>query len=631
MSQKNKTEQKANRISQLQKGTISLRREKEDLKKELKLVKALLTNFQRLTQKTHFSLTLDSSGKIRWEGGKKIFQEWLGLRSLLWPPEPPASLMPDCHKDFKDWWQKILQGKEATADFHMKTKKGQECWVRAFGYPLLRRQPNKSERITGFFQDITREKKLEAQLKESENTYRRIIEEAVEGFFQSTPDGHFLRANKAMARILGYDSPEELINSPQPLAGVSYVHPEKREEYKRLMEKEGQVRGFIFQVSHPDGRRSWLLENSRAIRDEEGNILYYEGHVQDITTQKEIETSLFESQARLESLINAAPDIIYFKNKEGKYLIVNQAFERAFCWKKEDIVGKGDEDILPPELAFQCRLSDAAAVNNRRPTIKEERIKNEMGQEIIFETIKAPVFAPDGSLTGIVGISRDITRRRKAEEELRSLLREKEILLREIHHRVKNNMQVISSLLSLQAQKLGDSQAVQSLRECQERIQSMALVHDQLYQQESYHRIEFSSYLRRLASHLFRAYKTDASLIQLRMEAEEIHLSINTAIPCGLIVNELVTNALKHAFSPGQKGEIIISLRQRDHGQYILQVKDNGRGLPPDVDLNQPGTFGLEIVKILATQLGSSLEVNREGGTEFCLSFEDQAYQLPGQ
>lgn len=463
-------------------------------------------------------------------------------------------------------------------------------------------------------------------LKQSEAYYRRIINKAVEGFFQSTPEGRFLKANLTMARILGYKSPQDLIKSSQPLAKITYIDPEKREEYLKLMKEKGQVKGFIFQIRRPDGQTGWLLENARAVRDKNGHILYFEGHVQDITQLKEIERALIESQARLESLIDAASDLIYFKNSERKYMIINQAFEQTLGIKKSDILGRRDEEVLPSDLAAQCRQSDEEIFAHKKIVIKEETIQLGPGRKMIFETIKSPVLASDGSIIGLVGISRDVTERKKVEAELHSLLKEKEILLREIHHRVKNNMQVISSLLSLQAQKLDDYRAREAFKECQGRIRSMSLIHDKFYQQEALDQIEFSSYLRSLAVHLFHAYQVDASSIKLRIEAEKTLLNLNTAIPCGLIVNELVTNALKHAFAPKEKGEIIVSLNQKENGEFLLRVKDNGRGLPPDLNLNEPGTLGLEIVTILVNQIGGHLELKVNDGTEFQISFKEKSF-----
>lgn len=571
----------------------------------------------------HFSLVIDTKQNIQIEWGEEVFQKFLLFSPTRLPPEMPTSLESRSRRKYQAWWRRLLQGHQATVDLCRQNKKGQVGWVRVSGYPYWDSKEKRITRITGFIQDITREKKLEKTIREKENYYRRMIDEAVEGFFQSTPDGRFIKANLAMAKILGYESPQQIINSPQPLAQISYVQPENRQEYLRLMKEKGEVKGFIFQIRRPDGQICWLLENARAIKNKKGQILYFEGHVQDITQLKEIERALLESQARLESLIDAAPDLVYFKDNEGKYLIVNRAFEQTFGRKKEEILGRRDEDILPISLAQQCQQSDKKVLANRKTIRQEEILEKEKEQTIIFETIKSPVVAPDGSIVGLVGISRDITNRKNTEAKLRFLLQEKETLLREIHHRVKNNMQVISSLLNLQAQKLDDPKARQALKECQERIRSMSLIHDRLYQQDSLHQVEFSSYLRSLASYLFHAYQIDANLIQLRLDTEEIILNINTAIPCGLIINELVTNALKHAFLPGEKGEIVITLKKKKDGDYILGVKDNGRGLPSNIDLSQPRTLGLEIVTILVNQINGHLELKVNGGTEFLIHFKE--------
>ncbi len=582
-------------------------------------------NLKLIAPERHFSIVISSKGRAKREWGQESLMEKLGFFSRSFPPEPPTSLHPRSRRQFKAWWTKLLQGKSAISDFCYLEAKNKKIWIRAFGHPQFNKKGKRITRITGFLQNVTQEKNLELLFKERETYYRRIINEAVEGFFQSTPDGRFLKANQAMARILGYQSPLDLIKAPQPLAKISYVDPEKREEYTKLMKETGQVKGFVFQVRRPDGQTTWLLENARAVRDKNGNILYFEGHVQDITQLKETERALMESQARLESLIDAAPDLIYFKDNERKYLIINRAFEQTLGIKKSEILGHRDEEVLPADLAAQCSQSDEEILANRKIIIREE-IWQSGKKKIIFETIKSPVLAADGSITGLVGISRDITERKKVEVELRSLLEEKEVLLREIHHRVKNNMQVISSLLSLQAQKLDDSMAREAFKECQERIRSMSLIHDQFYQQEDLSQIEFSSYLRSLAAHLFRAYQVDAHMIKIRVEAEKTFLNLNTAIPCGLMVNELITNALKHAFPPNEKGEIIVSLNQKENGEYLLRVKDNGRGLPPNINLKEPATLGLEIVTILVNQIGGQLEVKVNGGTEFQISFKEQSF-----
>jgi PAS domain S-box-containing protein len=217
--------------------------------------------------------------------------------------------------------------------------------------------------------------------------------------------------------------------------------------------------------------------------------------------------------------------------------------------------------------------------------------------------------------------------RRRAEERIKASLAEKEVLLKEIHHRVKNNMQVISSLLSLQADHISDPKVLELFEDSQHRIQSMALVHETLYQSHDLSQVNLGTYLHELADELWRSYGTRAQQVRLSFQAEEILVGIDTAIPCGLIVNELVSNALKHAFPDGRAGEVRIRLRKGTRSTYVLAVHDTGIGLPEDVDLRQAESLGLRLVTSLTEQLSGSMEVERIGGTRFTLSLSGLKHQ----
>ena len=232
-----------------------------------------------------------------------------------------------------------------------------------------------------------------------------------------------------------------------------------------------------------------------------------------------------------------------------------------------------------------------------------------------------------GQMKGVIEYVRDITERKKAEDRLQESLQEKEVLLREIHHRVKNNMQVISSLLNLQSRQIKDPFVLEMFKESQRRIRSMALIHERLYQSSDFSRIEFSQYLRNLATHLFHSYQVDASRVYLKIEAEEVHLNINTAIPCGLIVNELVSNALKHGFPEGRSGELGIDLRRAEGDAYVLRVKDDGVGFPEELDFRKTETLGLQIVNTLVSQIDASIDLVRDKGTEFTIHFQEVKYR----
>jgi PAS domain S-box-containing protein len=338
--------------------------------------------------------------------------------------------------------------------------------------------------------------------------------------------------------------------------------------------------------------------------------------------------SLGEVRSQFESLLQAIPDVVYIKDEAGRNRVVNDAFLRLAGRTSEDVIGLTDDEILPPDLSAKCRESDERAIRERSAVRLEEKSIGPDGAARYYETIKAPIFGEEEKIIGLVGVSRDITERKRMEEALRKSLREKEILLKEIHHRVKNNMQIISSLLNLQAKTIRDPAALEGLAECQNRIHSMALIHEKLYRSKDISSLEFGEYVRSLATALFRTCRADPGLIRLVFETEETFLDIDTAIPCGLIVNELVLNAIKHAFPGGRTGEIRIALGRKERGGCRLAVSDTGIGFPEQADFRKTETLGLHLVMMLVEQIDGTIKMTRRGGTTFDIAFHGPKSKL---
>lgn len=215
----------------------------------------------------------------------------------------------------------------------------------------------------------------------------------------------------------------------------------------------------------------------------------------------------------------------------------------------------------------------------------------------------------------------DITKRKRAEQQLKTSLEEKEVLLREIHHRVKNNLQIIVSLLSLQSEYVQDKQAVELFRESQFRVKSMALLHERLYETEDLAHINFSDYIRDLTNELLCSYGSDAMNIKLKINVKDVFPSVDVAVPCALIINELVSNCLKHAFPKGRAGEIRIEFDSDKQDNYTLLISDDGVGFAKDVDFPDGRTLGLQLVSTLAEQLQGSVVLDKSAGTSFKISF----------
>jgi two-component sensor histidine kinase len=215
----------------------------------------------------------------------------------------------------------------------------------------------------------------------------------------------------------------------------------------------------------------------------------------------------------------------------------------------------------------------------------------------------------------------EITQRMEAEAQIRAALHEKEVLLKEVHHRVKNNLQVISSLLNLQAGQISDPDTVSVLRESQNRVRSMALIHEKLYQSEDLAHVDFAGYLYSLVTSLAQTYRVNPEKVMIRVHSDKISLNIDTAIPCGLIVNELVSNGLKHAFPAEASGTIDVTCSQDERGRCTLAVCDDGVGLPDSLNLDRIQSLGLKLVTSLVRQIEGELTTSSQGGARFEISF----------
>jgi PAS domain S-box-containing protein len=251
----------------------------------------------------------------------------------------------------------------------------------------------------------------------------------------------------------------------------------------------------------------------------------------------------------------------------------------------------------------------------------ESKVKCKNGKEIWTSNMLTPIFDNERSLKKVVVIQTDITYRKSMEEQIRASLEEKGLLLREIHHRVKNNLQIIISLFNLQSHYVNDEKAFAALKEGQDRIKSMALIHERFYQNEGLSRIDFDEYIKRLVENLLLSFNVPTDKIRYTVEAEKISLDIDTAVPCGLIINELVSNTIKHAFVETESGELQITFRKLENDQLELIIHDNGKGLPEGFSIEDSDSLGMQLINALANQLDAKLTVESGKGATFRLNF----------
>jgi len=376
-----------------------------------------------------------------------------------------------------------------------------------------------------------------------------------------------------------------------------------------------------------------------------------------------LKNSFVPEKVPFTSIANIAKDAIIILDDEGRIVYWNPMASRIFGYKKSEILGKEAHLVLSPPQYH-------SAYQQGYPKFSAEGRGKVIGRTLELEAIRknGEVFPIELTLSLLhvgerhfaLGIVRDITRRKKAEEELekyrqkleelveertrklretnkrlrveikirrqieqelKQSLKEKEVLLQEIHHRVKNNFQLVCSLLNLQAFHTSSEEARRALQEGQARIRSMALIHEMLYQSFYQGEVNFAQYIKNLVSHLQQMESVANKDIQIKIKVEDIYLDLKKAIPCGLIVNEIITNAFKHAFPDRDRGEINIEMRAKDH-QVYFQISDDGVGVPPEIDVFQSKTLGLRLIHDLVQQLRGEIRMERHQGTAYFISFK---------
>ncbi len=345
---------------------------------------------------------------------------------------------------------------------------------------------------------------------------------------------------------------------------------------------------------------------------------------QEIIERKAAERELEERQKYLISILRDAPDAIVVTDPDLKVVEWNPGAEKTFKYSKKETIGKNINDLVVGKDKVQegIHLGKKIIAGNLIQPFETIR-KNKHGNSINVILAASPIMVEE-KLIGMVIVYTDITHQKEHEKQLQKSLTEKEILLKEIHHRVKNNLTVISDLLSLQSRYLDDNQAKEMFQESRNRVLTMMKIHEKLYQSQDFTKVNFKNYLESTVNNLFKTYGINWDNITYTVDVENVSLSIEKAIPCGLIINELVTNSLKHAFSEikGKKGVIEILMYKVNDKNIELIIRDNGKGLPENINLNKTDSLGLKLVDILSKgQLDGEVSINRNGGTEFKIKF----------
>jgi PAS domain S-box-containing protein len=503
------------------------------------------------------------------------------------------------------------------SEYRIVLPSGEVRWISALGHATY--DPDGApRRMSGICIDISERMRVEETLRQSEERYRTLFESMAEGFAlhelivddQGKPcDYRFLEVNPAFGRLTGLD--------PRAIVGrtvrqvIPTVEPSWIDTYGAVVRTGESVRFErylaavdrwydVFAYSPAPGRFATAFT--------------------DITARKGAEAALRQSREDLDR----AQEV----GQVGSWRL--DVRRNVLTWSDENyrIFGAPAgtpqtynsflETIHPDDREYVDAMWSAAL--RGEPYDIEHRIV--VHGQVKWVREKAYLELDEaGALRGGFGITQDITDRKLAEQQLRESLAEKELLLREIHHRVKNNLQVVSSLVSLQADALTDPRFREVFNDVRNRVRSMGLVHEKLYQSGGLSRLDFADYAAGLTRSLWNAHGAVGARVKLQLEVEPVALSVATAVPCGLILNELVSNALKHAF-PSGGGKVTVGLaREPASGRLCLRVVDDGVGLPAGFDWRHARSLGLRLVQMLAAQLDGSVEAGAGPGTEFRVSF----------
>jgi PAS domain S-box-containing protein len=346
-----------------------------------------------------------------------------------------------------------------------------------------------------------------------------------------------------------------------------------------------------------------------------------------ITERNRAEKEIIKQKTYFEALFNSAPEAIVSLNMNHEIIEINPYFESLFGYTIDEVIGKNIDEIIVPSYGVkESEEMTEQLISGKIIRVESERQKK--NGTLIYVSVSGSPIIVEGIQVGVYVMYTDISQRKEAEVKINKSLREKEIMLQEIHHRVKNNLQVICSLLNLQSKYIDDQKALDMFLESRDRVRSMALVHERLYRSNDLSMIDLSKYVRGLVGGLCRSYKSNRVKIGFHIKVNGCALGIDQAVPCGLIINELVSNSLKHAFPLSWEGNqrIGVSLLASKKSEIILTISDNGIGMPQDLDVEHSKTLGLHLVTILVeNQLNGKMKIENRNGTKFRIKFKVQS------
>jgi|SRR5690554_1109214 len=442
--------------------------------------------------------------------------------------------------------------------------------------------------------------------------------------FDHAPTGYATLNSKGIIEEINITGASILLSDAKKIKGIPFTQFIIEEDCKRFMQYLNQCKNSSghcvekFKLKNKNGNHLVVELTTLPYIDDKTKKLTYRISISDVSEQEKIEKSLYESEERFRLMADASPNYIWMTDKNNQLEYMNRT--------KLDFLGRDFDDLKQNQEWYNTRHPDdiekfikefnEASGKYDIFTI-EIRVKRKDGVYRWLLESAAPRFLKDGTFIGYIGFSMDITETKEYRIKIEKSLKEKEVLLKEIHHRVKNNLQIISSLLNLQRGYIKDDKMLNIFRSSQSRISAMALLHEKLYGSKNLSNIDFKDYVRSITRSLLNTYKNNVQHIRINLDIEEFQLDLDISINFGLIINELASNSLKYAFKDRSEGIINIVLKKDSHDNLLLNISDNGVGLPANFKTRVKKSLGLELVNNIVEQLQGKMEISEDGKTEF--------------
>jgi PAS domain S-box-containing protein len=467
--------------------------------------------------------------------------------------------------------------------------------------------------------DISQRKKTEKELLESEERLNETAMIAKVGGWEIDQLGNTLSWTEETFRI--HELEDE--HPPDVDKAIQYYHPEDQQIVSDAVQcaiEKGE--GFDFETRLITEKKNlkWVRSIGNII-SQQGSRTGLRGIIQDITERKLVEEEFRKSEEKFKSLAENSQDYIMRYDKQGRHLYQNEAGYRVSGFSEDEFVGKTHRELGFDEtlcILWEKKISEV--FQSGKPAGDVFSWESDEGT-VFLDWRVFPEFDNKRNVKTVLGVSRDISELKQAEEKIKASLKEKQTLLDEIHHRVKNNMNIISSLLKLQSNNIEDEQTKEILKDSQSRVYAMSAVHETLHGSETLSEIDLKRYLSKITTSVYQTYATDHRKVKLKSNVENSPISLNQAYPLGLVINELIANSLKYAFPENKTGEITVELKKLDR-ELELIIMDDGVGVPDSLDWKNSNTLGLKLVRTLVeNQLDGSIDMESNNGTKFTIKF----------